>query len=401
MWMVAEGIQLSIDYPGNVGILCRQDLPAFRRTVLVELEKYMDVKVVVDGVIQRLIIQHHQTDNYFKIYTGKDKPPSTIWYTGLGDDTRGVASKKGMTLGWVGIDQVEEVSEIHYNNLIGRLSLNIPNIRYKVLLTANPMPGWVKQTFIVNHPKDMVYIPSLPKDNPYLPANYEAELRESYPDELVRAWLDGDWDVMETGNFVFGYTEITKAVDRVVDDTGLKMMGVDLAWGGVDENIAVIRQGQKVIALERWVFRKEDTMLSVQKIIELIERYQLVHKSVNIDAISGGNPIYSRLRELGYDVHPVIAGEVAEDKDHYINSRAEMYYQLQKRFRDNEISIPNDRDLIAQLASIKYEIASERKLQLVSKEYMRKHGEHSPDRADALALAFYEPKQHNPDIRWL
>ncbi len=214
VWMVAEGIQLSLDYPGNVGILCRQDLPAFKRTVLVELEKYMDAVVEVNGARQGLVIQHHQTDNYFKIYTGKGNPPSTIWYTGLGDDKRGLASKMGMTVGWLGVDQIEEVSEIHFNNLMGRLSLNIQGIRYKALLTANPMPGWVKMRFIESHPDDFIYIPSLPKDNPYLPENYEAELRAIYPEEIVRSWLDGDWSAMEGGNFLFPYNQIKAAVNR-------------------------------------------------------------------------------------------------------------------------------------------------------------------------------------------
>uniref|UniRef100_A0A6M3K4T4 Putative terminase n=1 Tax=viral metagenome TaxID=1070528 RepID=A0A6M3K4T4_9ZZZZ len=220
--MVAEGIQLSIDYPGNVGILCRQDMPSFKRTVLVELEKYQDAGIWVnDGgkeTFEKLIIQHHQTDHTFTVFAGKGKPTSTIWYTGLGDDTRGLASKMGMTLGWFGIDQVEEVNEIHFSNLMGRLSINIPGIRYKALLTANPMPGWVKSRFIESTPDDFVYIPSLPRDNPYLPEDYEENLRKMYPEELVSAWLEGNWDVMEGGNFLFKESEIKKAINKELDD---------------------------------------------------------------------------------------------------------------------------------------------------------------------------------------
>jgi hypothetical protein len=40
-------------------------------------------------------------------------------------------------------------------------------------------------------------------------------------------------------------------------------------------------------------------------------------------------------------------------------------------------------------------------MQIISKEEMRKAGEKSPDRADSLALAFYEGKVRNPNIRWL
>lgn len=208
--LVAEAIQLSIDYPGNVGLLCRQTLPAFKRTVMVELEQYLNIGVYgKDGKFYRLIEQHHSTDHYLRFYNG-----SIIWYTGLGDDTRGLASQMGTTLGWFGIDQVEETSEIHFNNFLGRLSLPIKGIKYKYILTANPQPGWVKQKFIESCPDDFIYIPSLPKDNPYLPPGYEEELRALYPSELVKAWLEGDWDVMESGNFLIPYRDIRAAVER-------------------------------------------------------------------------------------------------------------------------------------------------------------------------------------------
>lgn len=394
--LVAESIQLCIDYPGNVGLMARQTLPAFKRTVMVELERYFDAGVHIEGNYIKMITQHHATDHYIRFWNG-----STIWYTGLGDDTRGLASQMGITLGFVAIDQIEETSEIHFNNFLGRLSLPLKDIRYKVLLTANPMPGWVKKRFILNHPKDFIYIPSLPKDNPYLPSTYEEELREQYPHELVQAWLEGDWNVMESGNFVFSWNEITQATDRDIPQGGEWYMGVDLAWGGADENVAIIRQGNNVINLERWIYRKEDSIESVGKIISIIDQYNIPHENVNIDAVSGGSPIYSELLKRKYNVKPIIAGEKPDDTEHYTNQRAEMYYQLQRRFHDNTISIPNDKDLISQLSSIRYEIASEKKLQLISKDYMRKHGDKSPDRADALALAFYEPRKHKPAIRWL
>lgn len=396
MALVAEAIQLSIDYPGNVGLLCRQTLPAFKRTVLVELQKYLDIGVQTDNGFVKLIEKHHITDHYMKLWNG-----SVIWYTGLSDDIRGLTSQMGITLGWVGCDQVEEISEIHFNNLIGRLSLPLKGLRYYVLMTANPMPGWVKQKFIENPPEDFIYIPSLPRDNPYLPANYEEELRKRYPRELAEAWLDGNWDVMESGNFLLSWAEITRAVDREIASEGELEMGVDLAWSSGDENVAVIRQGNRMLSFDRWIFKIEDSLKSVDRVIELINRHKIDPKNVKVDAVSGGSPIYSGLVGKGYAVVPIIAGAKADDEEHYVNTRAEMFYQLQARFRENNIAIVDDIDLKAQLASLKYLPASEKRLQIVSKEIMRKHGEKSPDRADALALAFYKPKKRNPQIRWL
>jgi len=390
VWMVAEAIQLCLDHPGNVFFLARQDMPAFKRTVLVELEKYMDS-------FPDLFLQHHQTDHYFKFHNG-----SIIWYTGLGDDVRGLASKMGMTLGGVGIDQVEEVSEIHYNNLIGRLSLNIPNIRRKVLLTANPMPGWVKMRFIENHPDDFIYIPSLPKDNPYLPEGYEAELRELYPDELVRAWLEGNWDVMEGGNFLFSYSQLRAAINRelVIDKDAIRWNGTDIAREGDDNSVFIVREGGKVIYMDQW--GKTDLMQTTGLILTKMERFGVDPKNVNLDAVGVGAGVFDRLKEQKIYVNGIVAGGEPMDKDHYINSRAEMYDNLRKLFEAGTISIPDDNDLIAQLSSIRFKFASDKKLQIISKEEMkRQYRLKSPDKADALALCFYEPEIKNPQIRWL
>ncbi len=398
--LVAEGIELSLDYPGNVGLMARQNLPAFKRTVMVELERYFDAGIWVDRgngkEFVKMITQHHSTDHFIDFWNG-----SRIWYTGLGDDTRGLASQLGITLGWFAFDQVEECSEMHFNNMLGRLYLPLKDIKFKYILSANPMPGWVKQRFIESKPDDFVYIPSLPKDNPYLPENYEEELRAQYPRELAEAWLEGNWDVMESGNFLFSWNEITRASDKEVVQEGELEMGVDLAWSGGDENVAIIRQGNKMLSFDRWIFKMEDSLKSVDRVIELIERFQIPHKNVKVDAVSGGSPIYSGIVAKGYNVTPIIAGAKADDEEHYVNTRAEMFYQLQSRFRKDEISIIDDRDLKAQLSIIKYMPAQEKRLQLISKETMRKHGDHSPDRADALALAFYEPRQFSPSIRWL
>ena len=79
--------------------------------------------------------------------------------------------------------------------------------------TGNPGgPGhhWVKARYIDPAPlgwkvmqadyggvtRDRVYIPSRLKDNAYLGAEYEANLRMSGSENLVRAWLEGDWTVI-------------------------------------------------------------------------------------------------------------------------------------------------------------------------------------------------------------
>ena len=202
IWLVNESIQLCLDYPRNVGYICRNELPAFRRSVLIELEKFIHFSI---------LDQHHQTENYFRFKNG-----SMLFYGGLGDSISGLQRLSSMTLGFFAVDQAEETSETHFNMLAGRLRLNISGIRYKGLLTCNPAPGWVKQKFVEQKLDDHVFIQSLPKDNPFLPSDYESGLRKIYPAEWVKSMLEGDWNALESGNFLIQYKYLRAAVNREI-----------------------------------------------------------------------------------------------------------------------------------------------------------------------------------------
>lgn len=383
VWLCNEALQLSLETSGNVGYLCRHELTSLLRTTLMTLERYLP---------NEIISQHHQTENYYRLING-----SLIFYGGLGDDQRAIDRLKSMELGWFAIDQAEETSENHFFLLASRLRLNVSGVRYKGLLTANPAPGWVKHRFIEQRLPDHIFIPSLPRDNPNLPSDYEPKLRELYPDELVRQLLEGDWDALESGNYLFRYADIKSAINNElpVDDSP-NMMGVDIARYGDDSSVVVVRQGNRVIWIGHWA--KSDLMETTGKIVNLIERFK--PSVVNIDVIGLGAGVYDRLIEMKYRVNPINVAESAVEKEKYANLRAEMYLNLYRLFESGGINIPDDMELVAQLSGIKYKPNSRGQVQIESKEDMRKRGVKSPDKADALALAFLESK-FSPSIRWL
>jgi len=340
-----------------------------------------------------IVAQHHGTESYYRLING-----SIIFYGGLGDDQNAIDRLKSMNLGWFAIDQAEETSENHFFLLASRLRMNLPGIRYRGLLTANPAPGWVKNRFIEQKLADHVFIKALPKDNPYLPKDYEKNLRELYPDELVSALLDGDWDALEQGNYLFKYADIRNAIERdIQDDDKTKVLGLDIARFGEDSSVACVREGKKVIWLEQWA--KADLMSTTGKAINLIQRFS--PDAVNIDVIGIGAGVVDRLKEQKFHVNGVNVGEAASDKLKHANVRAEAYWQLADRFIKGEISIPDDLELIAQTSSIKYKFDSHGRLQIESKEDMKKRGLKSPDKTDALMLAFMEAPNREVNLRWI
>ena len=83
-------------------------------------------------------------------------------------------------------------------------------------------------------------------------------------------------------------------------------------------------------------------------------------------------------------------GSRSDDPNKYGNLRAQIFDGLRQRFADGQISIPNDPELISQLASLTYRYNARGQLLLESKEIIKGHGRQSPDKADALAYAFAE-----------
>lgn len=193
-----KAIMLSMAFPGNRGLVYRQNLTDLKDSTLTTFEE-----VCPPGLIR----QHHKGDRKFTFTNG-----SHFIYRGVGDKDE-LEKVKGIDLGWMWGDEPSEVEESTYLMLLAQLNWKLPdNSRppYMSLLTCNPEPGWVKQRFIdpldkdkkgniltFSAHKDRVFIPSLPNDNPYLPPGYVQYLLDNFPEEWVTKYVRGSWEVSE------------------------------------------------------------------------------------------------------------------------------------------------------------------------------------------------------------
>jgi phage terminase large subunit len=162
-------------------------------------------------------------------------------------------------------------------------------------------------------------------------------------------------------------------------------IGVDVARYGSCETVAVVRRGPLVIRLEAW--QGQDLMVTTGRVVALVRQYAPV-RAVTVDVIGLGAGVVDRLREQGFrQVAGLNVAERALQPERYASRRDEIYFGLRDRFRDGEIAV-QDEKLAAQLAAMRYAYTSRGQLKVESKEEMRDRGLKSPDRADALALAF-------------
>ena len=380
-WLCNEGLQLSLDYPGNIGYMARHELASFKRTTLLTLEEFLP-----SGVVSK----HNKADQEITLINS-----SKIMYGGLGDDQTAIERLKSMNLGWFGIDQAEETTESHFFMLASRLRLILPNIRYKGLLTANPEPGWVRDRWVANTFPDHVFIPALPSDNPYLPQNYESTLRTLYGsnDALIKSLLEGNWDVAMAGDFLIQYSLIRAATTREVPDSGKCTFGVDVARFGDDETVVIVRRGLKVTRIESW--NHQDTTWTSGRVAELARGENPT--AIYVDEIGVGAGVVDPLRANKFNVVGVVTSEKANFDNIYANRRAELYCNLAQHFTDGSIAIPDHPKLSSQLSSIKKKYDTHHRIIIEGKDDMRAQYGRSPDYADALMLAFsgYTPERPN------
>jgi phage terminase large subunit len=162
------------------------------------------------------------------------------------------------------------------------------------------------------------------------------------------------------------------------------VMGVDVARYGRDKTVLVLRRGPRV---ER-IYEREgiDTMQIVGRVLEQVDRHGI--QAVYVDGVGIGSGVIDRLREQGKPVVEVQAASVASSTERFVNLRAELFWELRRRFAEGDIQIPDDADLAGQLLSLRYEMTSSGRVKIERKPSMKARGLASPDKADALALAF-------------
>ncbi len=177
---------------------------------------------------------------------------------------------------------------------------------------------------------------------------------------------------------------IEAAIERNREPTTPVQLGVDVARFGGDETVIMQRQGPKARIWK--VLPMSDTMATSGEIIVAIR--ETGASLAKIDSVGVGAGVFDRLKEQKAPVMEMQSGASAQDKERYANARAEWWWGLRTRFESGDIDIPNDEELINQLAGIRYKVNSRGQILIESKDDMKRRGVSSPDRADALMLTF-------------
>lgn len=222
--------------------------------------------------------------------------------------------------------------------------------------------------------------------------NWLARVLARFPDQAQNALIRMIW--LERARQL--------ALENPIVDTGSGPLvaGVDVGGGEAETAVYVCdyrRDRRRIIALGAW--RGEDTRGPV---VSFLNPFRLRLASVRVDSIGIGHNFGLHLRDCRFPVELINVATACESKPQlrendparrFVNQKACFYQELADAFEQGQVEGLNDEATIGQLAGLLYEIDSQGRMKIESKEQARARGVPSPDRAEALMLALCKPPQ--------
>ena len=267
----------------------------------------------------------------------------------------------------------------------------------KLLLCGNPTKnsGFFKRAFFEDRELYQTFKVSSTESG-RVSKEYAERLIKQYGagSDVVRVRVFGEFPKAESDGLI-ALEWVEAAMNREPVFAGELVIGVDVARFGDDETVIQPRIGNSALKFEH--YRKADTMSTVGRVIHtaesLMAKYKIKRAKINVDDDGVGGGVTDRLKEVANEKKIQITvtgchnGGKARDA-HYMNWGTESYFALRDRLQAGEIILPRDDELAAQLTTRKYGLTSTDKLALEDKRSYKRRVGRSPDRADALVLAF-------------
>ncbi len=180
--------------------------------------------------------------------------------------------------------------------------------------------------------------------------------------------------------------DVERSQKRWIKPNGIPdALGVDVARFGSDETVEIELFGQTIGSPKS--FHGQNTMQTAGAIKASVAR----KKAVDDAGVGGG--VTDRLKEQKVDVIAYNAGAQAFDKEQFLNRRAESWWLIREMLKKDELNLPPDNKLAADLTNIKFGYTSRGQIKLESKDDIKKRLGRSPDRGDALAICLAAANQ--------
>jgi hypothetical protein len=173
-----------------------------------------------------------------------------------------------------------------------------------------------------------------------------------------------------------------------------RQFGIDIARFGADESVIMRRAGNAIMEWEFFSKCEPSTVIDRSFYMQHMANWRNEETWYVADANGLGGGVMHKFYETE-------GGErqrnVLEFLNHarpcdteFADKITEAWFHVGRLAKKGEIYLPNDNRLLQQLTTRQYHVNKKGKLRLEDKETYCKRGHDSPDRADALVMAFYD-----------
>lgn len=337
-------------------------------------------------------------------------------FFGIKNDPKKMKSLEGAGVCWV--EEAESITADMWDTLI-------PTIRTpgsEIWISYNPknILDATHQRFVIHEPHNAVVIKANWNHNPNFPEVLRQEMEDckARDYDLYRHIWEGE-PVADSELAIIKPAWIEAAVDAHIklgfQAAGQRILGFDVADEGDDANATVLRHGSLVLDMRQW--RGQDVIYSADKVY-LYAQDAAIDRIVydNIGVGAGVKAQFrrksGRVQTLGFNAGGAVYKpenlytEGKKNKDMFANIKAQAWWMVRDRFYktwravkhgdvypETELislsgSLPDLDYLKAELSRPQVDYDQNGKVKAESKKDMKKRGIPSPNRADALIMAF-------------
>jgi hypothetical protein len=222
-------------------------------------------------------------------------------------------------------------------------------------------------------------------DNPHLPPTYIEMLKE-LPPQQRRRLLEGDWDYLDESDSLFKFDEISNSVFKFSPNTSdKKYMTIDVARFGDDRSVVMVWVG--LVLVECHVYRKLSTTELSSNIQDLMRSHGIHPNNCIVDSDGVGGGVSDTIRATNF-----VNNSRPLHEQNFSNLKSQCYVKLSDMFREGKLSLnilePSViDDLTQELLSVKLkDVDKDNKVQVQSKDEMKRILGKSPDLSDALMM---------------
>lgn len=251
--------------------------------------------------------------------------------------------------------------------------------------------------------RSRTYLPAALKDNPDLARTDYGSVLASLPEELRRAYRDGDFTVgLTDDNFQVIPTAWIEAAQQrwkpnPPDGYAMTAMAVDISQGGNDATVCAFRYGGWYGQLDALPGHetRDGSAVAAMVVKRRRDRCPVI---VDIGGGWGGDAVV-RMKDNGIAVVPyqgvqVSTARTRDGKLRFRNKRAESWWKMREELDPTQeggsaIQLPPDSELRADLASARWKLTMNG-IQIEDKTEIKKRIGRSPDRGDAVVMCLAE-----------